>query len=125
QGLEIHQLSAAGIGDIGDVNATQAAAGQLPNQKGIDVAKNHIARLGLFASTFYVFENPADLETAEIRGEWQASPAAKTILPTSFRKLADVLSNPRILPHERVRDGLASFAIPYDSGLTLVGDSDG
>src|SRR6476620_1776954 len=85
QGLEIHQLSTAGIGDIGDVNATQAAASQLPNQKRIDVAKNNVARLGLFASTFYVFENPADFQAAKIRGEWQPSPAAKTILPTSFR----------------------------------------
>src|SRR3954470_22776187 len=104
QGLEIHELSAAGIADIGDVNATQAAAGQLPNQKRIDVAKNHVARLGLFASTFYVFENPAGFETAEIGGEGQASLAAKTILPTSFRQVADVVSNPRILPHQRVRD---------------------
>src|SRR3954470_17321940 len=85
QGLEIHELSAAGIADIGDVNTTQAAAGQLPNQKRIDVAKNHVAHLGLFSSAFYVFENPADFEAAKIRGEWQPSRAAKTILPTSFR----------------------------------------
>src|SRR3954454_4840691 len=85
QGLEIHDLSAAGIDDIGDVNATQAAAGQLPNQKRIDVAKNDVARLGFVAGTFYEFENLADFETAEILGERQSSLAAKTILPTSFR----------------------------------------
>ena len=116
-------MCAAGVGDIGNVNAPVGAASQMPDKKCIDVAKDSVARLGHFTGTFYVFENPADFQPAEVGGEWQASLAAKTVLSPGFRQLADVVRNPRVLPHKRVCDWLAGVAVPHDCGLTLIGDS--
>jgi len=46
QCLEIHQLRAAGIGDIGDVDAALGTAGEVPEQEGVNVAENGVARTG-------------------------------------------------------------------------------
>ena len=45
--MQIHQHGATGVGDIGDVDAAANATGQVPNQKGIDGAKQGVASLGV------------------------------------------------------------------------------
>ena len=39
QGFQVHQLGAAGVGYIGDVNSSVDPAGQVPNQERVDVAE--------------------------------------------------------------------------------------
>src|SRR5580704_13496096 len=56
QGLEIHQLSPAGIGDVGDVNATLGATGKMPNQERIEIAKQNIPAFRQSTNPRYVFE---------------------------------------------------------------------
>ena len=36
---QIHQLRAAGIGDVGDMDAAARAAGEMPRQISIDIAE--------------------------------------------------------------------------------------
>jgi hypothetical protein len=50
------------------------------------------------------------------------SPVLRRIVDASPR--ARSRSRAPVLPHDRVRDRLARFAIPDDRGLTLIGDAD-
>ena len=43
---QVHQHRAAGVGGIGDVHAPTGAAGQVPDQPGVDRAKERVAGLG-------------------------------------------------------------------------------
>jgi len=124
QCLEIHQLRAAGIGNIGDVDAALGTAGEVPEQEGVNVAENGVVGLGEFADTFYIFENPANLEATEICGEGQAGLGAKTVLTSGLCQLRDVIGDAGVLPDESVCEGLAGFAIPDDGGFALIGDAD-
>src|SRR5437879_11304086 len=78
--LQIHELRAAGVADVGDVNSAVWAAGEMPDKEGIDVAKQQIACACLFACAAHMIENPANLQAAEISAERQPGFCAKTIL---------------------------------------------
>src|SRR5580700_5187804 len=95
----------------------------MPDQKGINVSEHKVARSRGFPGALYMFKNPPNFQTTEICGERQPSLAAESILASRFRQLANVVCDPRVLPNERVRDRLASLAVPYNGGLALVGDS--
>src|SRR6058998_1536016 len=45
--LQIHELRAAGVGDVGDVNSAAWASGEMPHKKGVDISKQQIARFRL------------------------------------------------------------------------------
>ncbi len=65
--LQIHQHRAAGIGGVGDV----LAAGQVPDQPGVNRAKEQIARFGLGAHTGHVIQQPTDFGTGKVGGNGQ------------------------------------------------------
>src|SRR5208337_1775709 len=87
QCVEVHQLRAAGIGHIGHVDAATRSAGEMPDQKSVDIAKQQIAGFGLRARARNIFENPANLETAEISSERKAGPGAIAILSAKSSEL--------------------------------------
>src|SRR5437867_8488948 len=78
--LQIHELRAAGVGDVGDVNSAAWASGEMPDKEGIDVAKQQIACACLFACAAHMIENPANFQAAEVSAERQPGFCAKTIL---------------------------------------------
>src|SRR5947208_2481657 len=45
--LQIHELRAAGVRDVGDVNSAAWASGEMPHKKGVDISKQQIARFRL------------------------------------------------------------------------------
>ena len=47
--LQIHQLGAAGVGHVGDVDSARRAAGELPDEKRVDVAEEQVAGFGFCA----------------------------------------------------------------------------
>jgi len=106
------------------VDAALGTAGQVPEQKGVNVTEYGIARLGQFPYALHVFENPADFQAAEIRCERQPGLAAETILPACFCQLADVVRDPRVCHTRAFASGLPVFAVPHNGGLALVGDAD-
>ncbi len=123
QCLQIHQLRAAGVSDICEVNAALGAARQVPDEKGVNVAEDRVAGLGQLAHAFYIFENPSDFQAAEIRCKRQPGLGTKTVLPAGSRQFADVVRDPRVLPDKSVGKRLAGFAVPNNGSLPLVGDT--
>ena len=124
EGVDVHQLCAAGIGHVGHVDAAVRPAGEMPDQKGIDIAKQKIAGFSLSACACNLFENPANFEATEISSERKASPGAIAVLSAKRSELDYRGSNSRILPDNRVVNGLPTFLVPDHSGFALVGDSD-
>ena len=106
---EIHQLRAAGIGHVGYVDAAIRSTSEVPDQKSIDVAKQQIAGFRLCARARDIFENPANLKATEIGGQRQTGMGAIAILSAMGSELGDCGSNARVLPDNRVVNGLPSF----------------
>ena len=99
-------MSAAGIGDVGEVKPAIRTAGQVPGQKSIDVAEDYLARLRFLADASYVIEQPANLQAAEIRAERQAGLGAKAVGAAVAGKFRNVVVDPRVLPDQSVATGL-------------------
>src|SRR6185312_2130242 len=122
--IEVHQLSAAGVGDVGDVKPAVGPAGQVPGEKGIDVAENYLAGFRFFPDAGHMLEQPADFQAAEVGAERQASLGPKAVSPTFARKLCDVVLYSSVLPDQGVGHGLAGLPLPQHGSLTLVSDPD-
>src|SRR5438046_2015143 len=95
--LQIHELRAAGVGDVGDVNSAVWAAGEMPEKKGIDVSKQQIARICLLADAGHVIENPANLQAAEVSAEGKSGFCPKTVLSALTSKIRDIIRSARVL----------------------------
>src|ERR1700744_1792887 len=74
--MQVEEERAAGVADIGDVNAT---AGQPPDEVGIDGAEENLAALTAFAQAGDSLKQIDDLRAGEIRIEHQAG-----LLPEGF-----------------------------------------
>src|ERR1019366_2414265 len=98
--------------------------GEMPDQKRIDIPKQQIAGFSLCACPRYTFENPANLEATKIGGERKPGPGAVAILSAKRRELGYRWSHARVLPDNRVANGLSTFLVPDHCGFALVGDSD-
>ena len=119
QRRQVHQLRAAGVGDVGEVLACE-----VPQQPAIDRAERQIAGLRAAPCIGHVVEQPAQLQCGEIAGERQAGLRAEPILPAVARVLRHQRIDARVLPDHRVVYRLAGGAIPQQGGLALVGDAD-
>ena len=47
--LKIHELRAASVSNVGEVNSAARAASEMPHKKGVDIAEQQIARFRLLA----------------------------------------------------------------------------
>ena len=121
QRFQVHQLRAAGVGAIGEMQP----AGEIPQHEGVDVAEQQVARFGAGARAGDVVQNPADLERAEIGGQRQAGLGAEAVAAAIARQFRHRVGGARVLPDQRVVDGRAAVAVPHDGGFALVGDPDG
>src|SRR6266404_3765389 len=122
--VEVHQLGAAGIGHVGYVDAAMRPTSEMPDQKSIDIAKQKIAGFSLCACACNLFENPANLKATEISRERKAGLAAIAVLSATRSEFGYRGSNTRVLPDNRVVNGLPTFLVPDHGGFALVGDSD-
>src|SRR5208282_2872622 len=96
----------------------------MPDQKSVDIAKQQIARFSLCACARNTFENPANLQATKIGSERKPGPGAIAVLSATRGELGHSGSNARILPDNRVVNGLSTFLVPDDRGFALVGDPD-
>src|SRR5208282_3334435 len=112
QRVEVHQLGAAGIGHVGHVDAAIRSTGEMPVQKSVDIAKQQIARFSLCACARNTFENPANLQATKIGSERKPGPGAIAVLSATRGELGHSGSNARILPDNRVVNGLSTFLVP-------------
>ena len=102
------------------------AAGQLPDQPGVDVAEQQFAGAGALARAGHVVENPADLAGGEVGVDDEPGLARDGRRPRGAAgQLGAVIGRAAALPDDGGRDRLAGRAVPDDGGLALVGDADG
>ena len=88
------------------------AAGEVPGQKGIDVAENYFAGFGLLSDARHMLEQPADFQTAEVGAEREPGLASKAVGPAFAGEFGDVIIDPRVLPDQRIGHGFAGLAVP-------------
>ena len=72
-----------------------------------------------------VVQDPLDLGAREVGRQRQADLGPEAVLAAVLAELVDVDVGARVLPDDRVVDGLAGVLVPDDRGLALVGDADG
>ncbi len=107
------------------MKAVARAAGQLPDQIGIDVSKEHFAGFGLPADSRDVLQYPANFQRTEVSRERQAGFSAEEILAKLFRHARHIVGYACVLPDNRVGDGLAGLPVPHHGCFALVGYADG
>ena len=117
--LQIHQLRAAGVGDIGRVPATQ-----IPREPGIDGAEQRVASLGARARAGHVVEQPLQFQGGEVAGQRQAGLCLEACLAAIGRVFGHQCIGARILPHQRAVQRTPGVPVPQQRGLALVGDAD-
>ncbi len=119
QRREVHQLRAAGVGDV-----RQVQTGEVPQQPTVDRAEREVACLRASARIGHVVEQPAQFQRAEVAGKRQAGLRAKPVLAAGARVLRHQRIHARVLPDDRVVHRRAGGAVPQQRGLALVGDAD-
>ena len=111
---EIHELRAAGIGDIGDVKAALVSAGQVPDQPAVDVAEQRVAGLRPSRARRAHYPGARQLEAGEIAGERQAGLGAEAVLAAVAGEMRDEPIGARVLPDQRVVQRFAGGAVPQE-----------
>jgi hypothetical protein len=64
--MQVHQLGAARIRDVSDVNSAVGPSCQLPNQIGVDRTEEDITGFCLLSDQRQVFQKPTSFHAAEI-----------------------------------------------------------
>ena len=118
----VEQQRARGVGDVGDV---MPAAGEVPDQPGVDGAEGQFAALGAIADSGDVVEDPLDLGGRKIGVKDEAGFGGDLFSGAALFQSAAQRSGAAVLPDDGGVDGFAGGAVPEDDGFTLVGDADG
>src|SRR6185295_8311371 len=71
QALEVHELSATGVGYIGDVDSSRWTARELPDEECVNRSEEQISRSRALPYTGDILENPNNFQAAEIGAERQ------------------------------------------------------
>src|ERR1700730_5573955 len=106
------------------MNASLRSASQVPKEKGIDISKQQLARCCFLSGARNIFKQPAQLQAAEVRAQWQSGLLPEAVLAALPGEARDIFRNSRVLPNNRIRNRLAGLALPKDGGLPLIGDAD-
>ncbi len=100
------------------------AAGQVPDDPCVYVAKDRLASFRGNARAVDVFEDPLNLAAGKISRGWQSRfPADHFAGPGLFQLTHDPVCA-RVLPDDGVVKRLTSLGIPDDGSFALVGDAD-
>src|SRR6185437_13292912 len=83
-----------------------------------------LPRLGPRAGARDVVEEPRELRPREVRIEQKAGFRAKQRFMALLSQRVTKGRGASVLPHDGIRDGTASGALPEERGLALVGDAD-
>src|SRR2546430_15196089 len=109
---------------VRDVGRVRAAAGELPDEPGVDRAADELAGLGTLLRTSDLIEDPTDLGPGEVRVDHQAGALAHQLLVTvGAQSLADGRACPA-LPDDGGIDRTARRTLPHDGRLALVCNAD-
>ena len=121
-GANVEQHGARGVAHVGGMNR---AAGQAPDQPGVDRAKRQFAVLRQLPRPGDVVQNPLEFGARKIGIHQQAGFGLYHIGQAALAQVGAGRFGAAVLPHDGVVDGQARFAVPDDRRLALVGDADG
>ena len=121
--LEVHQHGAAGVGDIGHVDAARDAAGEVPQQPGVHRAEDGVAPLGIRPQAVDAGEHPLQFAAGKVGGRRQAG-----LVPDHVAAAVPVQGGgdpvgPGVLPHDRVAVRAPGAPVPHQRGFPLVGQA--
>ena len=100
-----------------------AALGQLPDQPCLNGTEQELTLLGSFSYTLYVIEDPLYLRSGEVRVDDETGLLSELVGEALLLQAVTVLGGSAALPYDRMIYRLAGRLIPYDGGLSLVGDT--
>src|SRR2546428_2965602 len=92
---------------VRDVGRVRVAAGELPDEPGVDRAAHELAGLGTLLRTSDLIEDPTDLGPGEVRVDHQAGALAHQLLVT--------------VGAQSLADGRACPALPDNGGMARTG----
>src|SRR6267378_1057173 len=96
------------------------SARQIPQEKSVDISEKQLASRRLLPGAGNIFKQPAQLQAAEVRAQWQSGLQPEAILPALAGEARDIVRNPHVLPNNRIRNRLAGLALPQDGGPALL-----
>ena len=122
--LKVHQHGAAGVGDVGDVDAARDAAGEVPQQPGVYRAEDGVAPLGIRPQAVDAGEHPLQLAAGKVGGRRQAG-----LMPDHVATAVPVQGGgdpvgPGVLPYDRVAVRAPGAPVPHQRGLPLVSQAE-
>ena len=120
--MDIKEHRAACVGVIRDVDP---AAGELPDEPGIDRAEEELSGCRPSARAGDVVQEPLDLGAGEVGVGDEAGLGPDLVGMSVRHQLVDDVGGAAALPDDGIVDGLAGLLVPDDGGLALVGDADG
>src|SRR5205823_8752275 len=107
------------------VGREDSAAGELPDEPGVDRPAHELAGFGPFLRTGDLIQDPPDFRAGEVRVDHEPGAFADELLmPGRTESFADRRARPA-LPDDRRVDRATRRAFPYYGRLALVGDPDG
>ena len=120
-GADVVEQRARGVGGVGGV---RAAAGQLPDQPGVDGPEQQLAPRRPLAGAGVGVEQPLELGAREVGVEQQAGALGDHRLVPGGAQLGAERAGAAVLPDDRPPERLAGRPVPDQRGLALVGDAD-
>ena len=123
QRFQVQELCAAGVGDVRNVHSAVGAAGQIPDNEGINRSEEQFARCGFLPCARNVVQQPANFQAAEIRAQRKSGRLTEPVLAAACRIARNSVRHPCVLPDNCVRNRFAGFLFPDHGSLALIGDS--
>ena len=128
QGVDVEEHGAGGVGVVRDMDSAfrmGGAAGQVPDEPGVDGTEEEFAFVSKFLGFRDVVEEPADLGGGEVGVNDEAGLLFDGLEVSLRLQFLGVVRGTAALPDDGVVNGTAGRFVPKDGGLALVGDTDG
>ena len=109
---------------VAGVRHVALAAGQLPDQPGVDRAESQLAGLRTLAATVDVIQDPGRLRGREVGVQQEAGLALHGFSVAVPLELRTHVRRAPVLPDDRVVDRLAALAVPDYGRLALIRDAE-
>ena len=114
-----------GAGGVAGVGCVHLAAGEAPEQEGVDRAEGKLAAFRTAAGIRHIVQEPGELGAGEIGVDHEARGGGHVLLETVRHQLAAQGRRAAVLPDDGVVHRSAGCAVPEHGRLALVGDADG
>jgi hypothetical protein len=113
-----------GAGGVARLHGVESAPGQLEQEKTVDRAETHLAVPRACVEARDIGKQPSELRRRKIGIDDKARRFGDMAVETFLAELIAKLRGAPILPNDGVEQRLGRSPLPYERGLTLIGDPD-